>query len=294
MTITDGMPGFHPDVFHTKNGVPYLREAGCQLIGKYETKLSGLDKFFDGFDAELGFQQYLDDPPVKDDAAQLIKFAGQCCYASFGEKRSTNAEAQKYLNHVKQSGHGSVLEHAQYSFFVWGVSRTFSHELVRHRAGVAYSQLSQRFVDGKVLRFIERPEYVDDPELHADFEDSVEMAARRYARRAQRLYDKQLAKDPALYSDDMKKTDLRKRVNQAARACLPNETETWLVFSGNVRAMRHIVEMRAAGPAEIEIRRLTHRLFTCLRAVSPELFSDYQEKVLPDGTVCVDTEWRKV
>lgn len=82
-----------------------------------------------------------DDPLVSDeggDGAQLAKFAGQLCYLSFGAQRTRNSEAAKYLEHIKASGHGSVFEHANYSLLLWGVSRAFTHELVRHRAGFGF------------------------------------------------------------------------------------------------------------------------------------------------------------
>jgi thymidylate synthase (FAD) len=82
-------------------------------------------------------------------------------------------------------------------------------------------------------------------------------------------------------------------VQQTARSLLPNETEAPMVFTGNVRALRHIIEMRADAHAESEIRNLALRLFLCLRAVDPILFGDYELGGLPDGTYTVSTENRK-
>jgi len=84
------------------------------------------------------------------DGAQLAKFAGQLCYLSFGAQRTRNSEAAKYLEHIKASGHGSVFEHVNYSLLLWGVSRAFTHELVRHRAGFGFSQVSQRYIAGRL------------------------------------------------------------------------------------------------------------------------------------------------
>jgi thymidylate synthase (FAD) len=90
--------------------------------------------------------------------------------ASFGPKRTTNDRAERYFANLSSSGHGSVYEHASFSFLCYGISRSTTHEVVRHRAGTAYSQLSQRYVSGKVLRFVERPEYQEVPALNARFQ----------------------------------------------------------------------------------------------------------------------------
>jgi thymidylate synthase (FAD) len=89
------------------------------------------------------------------------------------------------------------------------------------------------------------------------------------------------------------KTDARKKVQQTARSLLPNETEAPMVFTGNVRALRHIIEMRANAHAESEIRNLAVRLFLCLVTADPILFGDYVLDTLPDGTHTVSTEHRK-
>jgi len=270
--------------------VPYLKSPGVALLAAPDVDLSGLANYLQGFDPSLGFQEYLDDPDDLAPAEELIKFAGQACYASLGPKRTWNQEAQRYFTNLLASGHGSVLEHAQFSFFFWGVSRSLTHELVRHRAGFAFSQLSQRYVDGNLLRFVERPEYVNNPALHHRFEESIELAKAAYEARAEQLLDRLAAQFP----DDMPKTERRKRVNQAARSVLPNETETSLVTSANLRAWRHFLEMRCAGPAEVEIRRLAHLVYQFLAPLAPRLFADYTEVTLPDGTTAVDTPYRKV
>jgi thymidylate synthase (FAD) len=218
--------------------------------------------------------------------------AGQACYLSFGPKRTTNAGAAKYFENIKSSGHGSVLEHASFSFLFYGVSRSFTHELVRHRAGTAFSQTSQRYVDGSVLRFVERPEYQEAPDLHARFEAGIDGAAREYAERTDLLLAGQGAGAQLLSGEA--KTDLRKKVQQCARSCLPNEAEAPIVFSANIRALRHTIEMRASAHAELEIREVFLRVFLCLCQAEPILFNDYAVERLPDGTHGVTTRHRKV
>jgi thymidylate synthase (FAD) len=156
---------------------------------------------------------------------------------------------------------------------------------VRHRVGWAYSQVSQRFVDGTTLRFVERPEYVADATLHGWFEEDIDRAAARYGQIAEYLVGKQAAGDQLLQGE--KRRDLRKKVNSCARSRLPNETEAPIIVSCNPRSLRHFIEMRAAGPADIEIRAVALRMFLCAQAIEPTLLSDYDVITLPDGTNAV-------
>lgn len=290
-----GHPGFDSTPQFTDSRVAYLVQPGVVLLARSHFDVTQLGGFLKGFPTELEFDQYIDDVDIGDgeQGADLIKAAGQLCYMSFGPNRTKNDEAQKYINNILSSGHGSVLEHAQYTFLLYGADRSFTHELVRHRTGVAFSQVSQRYVDGHVLRFVERPEYQEDAELHSMFLHRIERATGEYNEIARILTAKQMkGLDPALVSE--KKTEMRKKVNQAARSCLPNETEAPIVFSGNVRAIRHVCEMRAAGAADVPIRDVTTRIFLAMQCIEPTLFADYKLYELPGGTHAVATDWRKV
>ncbi len=289
--VSNGFPTIHSPVSHTKSGTAYLKAPGVVMLAKPQTNLTGLGGFLEGFDPSLGFPAYLQDPTTLPDSSQLCKTAGQACYASFGPRRTTNENAAGYFERLTSAGHGSVLEHASFSFLLYGISRSITHELVRHRAGVGISQVSQRYVSGAVLRFVERPEYQDDRELHALFEQRADRAAVEYEAMAGRLLERQ-EQGAALLDADYK-TDARKKVQQTARSLLPNETEAPMVFTGNVRALRHIIEMRADEHAESEIRNLAIRLLLCLATADPILFSDYQLLTLPDGTYKVATKYRK-
>jgi thymidylate synthase (FAD) len=245
------------------------------MLSKPQVNVQSLGGFLEGFDPELEFPGYIDDPTELPGSSQLCKTAGQLCYASFGPRRTTNDNAAAYFERLTSAGHGSVLEHASFSFLLYGISRSVTHELVRHRAGVGISQVSQRYVSGSVLRFEKR----------------VDRAAAEYEEMAGRLLERQERGDALL--DAEYRTDARKKVQQTARSLLPNETEAPMVFTGNVRALRHIVEMRADEHAESEIRTLAVRLFLCLVRGDPILFSDYQLQSLPDGTQKVTTKYRK-
>ena len=289
--VAGGFPAIHSPVRHTSTGTAYLQSSGVVMLARPQTNVAGLEGFLEGFDPDLGFPGYVNDPTELPDSSQLCKTAGQLCYASFGPRRTTNDNAAAYFERLTSAGHGSVLEHASFSFLLYGISRSVTHELVRHRAGAGFSQISQRYVSGSVLRFVERPEYGEDEALHRLFEDRADRAAAEYAVMADGLLDRQEG-GAAMLSADYK-TDARKKVQQTARSLLPNETEAPMVFTGNVRALRHIIEMRADAHAESEIRNLALRLFLCLHRSDPILFGDYELSTLPDGTYNVSTKHRK-
>jgi len=173
----------------------------------------------------------------------------------------------------------------------YGISRSTSHEWVRHRAGWAYSQLSQRYVSGRVLRFVERPEYQTDAALHDAFEQRIDRAYREYHELAEQLLARQRNGQMILQTDDP--TDRRKKVQQVVRSLLPNETETLLVTTGNARAWRFVLSMRGSPHTETEIRILAVRAFLCLWAADPMLFQDFQIERLDDGTLGLRTEYPK-
>ena len=291
-SVNSGFAVIDTPVHHSPGGVLYLVKPGAALLSRPSVNLVGLAGFLSGFDESLNFPEYLDDPTSLPDGAQLCKIAGQVCYMSFGRGRTFNAQVDRYFNNLKSSGHGSVFEHANFSLLLYGVSRSVTHEIVRHRAGFGFSQLSQRYVSGRMLRFVERPEYSEDKQFHAQFLERIERASSEYATLTNRLLEMQQAGTKILSAEA--RTDLRKKVQQCARSVLPNETEAPIVVTGNARAWRHFIEMRASAHAEIEIRELAVRVFLCLYLTDPVLFSDYTLEQLPDGTYTAKTDFEKV
>jgi len=294
---------FVPTLYATSRGTAYLKEPGVSLVAHtaFDPRaatpfINSYDDTFDAADYENDWTapEYDGDPDASlkiDDGAALCKLAGQLCYLSFGEKRTRNAEAKTYFNNIKAQAHGSVLEHASYSFIIWGIDRACSHELVRHRAGFAYSQLSQRYVSGKTLRFVERPEYQNDERLHFEFESWIDKAREQYDMRAELLLGS-MVNTHDLW-EKFTPTERRKAVNQAARNCLPNETETALVVTGNARAWRHFLEMRGSQHADRPIATVALRVLDVLRQVSPVLFGDYVVGKVGDRED-ISTQYRKV
>jgi thymidylate synthase (FAD) len=229
-------------------------------------------------------------------AAEVVtETAGRTCYMSFQRPRPGGNTA--YLNHIKEVGHGSVFEHAVWTFLLSGLSRSLTHELVRHRAGWAYSQLSQRYVDESVAEYVEPDIIANDPELHSVWHEAVKHAHAAYVKLAELLNTKladPAAAAAAMLPPDADRTTRRKTARQAARSVLPNATETKITVTANARALRHFLEQRGSVHAEPEIRKLANALLEVLVKDSPNLFSDYERVPLPDGTFEIRTQFPKV
>ncbi|HEY1349966.1 MAG TPA: FAD-dependent thymidylate synthase [Ktedonobacteraceae bacterium] len=288
----DGFLHIHTPVQQTPGGTPYLTHPGVVVLTRPQTNLAGLAGFLRGYGKDSPFPEYMQDPTPLPAGSQICKVAGQLCYMSFGRQRSYNADAARYFANLKSSGHGSVFEHASFGLLLYGVSRSVTHELVRHRVGLGFSQQSQRFVSGRMLRFVERPEYALDQELHALFLQRIEHAAAEYTAITERILQRQQAGMQLLSAQA--RIDLRKKVQQTARSLLPNETEAPIVVTGNARAWRHVISMRASAHAETEIRELAVRILLCLALTDPLLFSDYTLQQLPDGTLAAHTDFEKI
>src|SRR4029079_8182062 len=119
------------------------------------------------------------------DGERLAEFAGRLCYMS--QKNPASRATREYLENIKKQGHGSVLEHANYSLLLEGVSRSITHELVRHRAGFAYSQLSQRYVDESEAHFVVPPAVIGDEALEKEWRAQIDQAQKSYVRLVEQL-----------------------------------------------------------------------------------------------------------
>ena len=210
-----------------------------------------------------------------DGGEALVEFAGRACYQSWSKSNPRTATNAGYISHIIEVGHFAVLEHASASFYLTGVSRSCAHELVRHRH-FSFSQLSQRYVPDDDARVVLPPGLEDDPELR-----EIVLAAADASRAA---YLAVLTRLEAKFDDQPNAVLLRKQARQAARAVLPNDTETRIVVTGNYRTWRHFIAMRASEHADIEIRRLAIACLRELAAVAPAVFADFHITLLADGS----------
>lgn len=206
------------------------------------------------------------------DAEKIIEMATRLCYQSF----KTGRKSPDFHRNIIKSGHGSTLEHANWTFIIAGVSRSFTHELVRHRAGFAYSQLSQRYVNSDDVAFIMPPAIQILPQVDQD----VWVGSMVQALDAYRSFTKQLEKRTLdmLKDDPMipDKTTIRKKAREAARSVLPNATETHIAVTANARAWRHFIEMRSASYADAEMRKVAVAIYNVLIKEAPQLFGDFE------------------
>jgi len=252
-----------------------VREPNVYLVGRQKVDMSAIDEFL----VDQGASWKTD---TEVGGEQLAEIAGRVCYMSYGKGRRTNRE---FIEHIVDVGHGSVLEHAVWSFLITGVSRSFTHELIRHRH-FSYSQLSQRYVDESNSNFIEPDVIADDPELHRIWSEAVN------ATRA--AYDQLVAGMEHKFGDVPDKTLRRKLARQAARSVLPNATETKIFVTGNARALRHFIELRGSEHADVEIRKVAVGILEHMQREAPSMFGDYTLVALADGSFATHTEHPKV
>jgi thymidylate synthase (FAD) len=278
-----------------------ITEPSVYLVGRQSIDEAAMAAFL----ADHGVTRWTTDTLVG--AERLVEAAGRVAYMSFAKPRPGGNKA--YIDHLLESGHGSVLEAAVFNLIITGVSRSLSHELVRHRVGFGYSQLSQRFVDESGCAFVVPPALaveVAEARALADrgtfpvgaLTGGAEAGMRWLIlmRLVQEFYadtvDYLLGRDQADSGVGQDKTAARKAAREAARSVLPNETKIFV--TANARALRHFIELRAHPAADAEIRRLAVAVWAVLRDAAPALFSDYQLTDLPDGSQSLSTPHRKV
>lgn len=192
---------------------------------------------------------------------RIVEYAGRVCYMSYNNpaKRTTD----QYIGNILGQKHYSVLEHSNITVLLEGVSRSLTHELVRHRH-LSFSQLSQRYVDESDCSFVIPPAILEDDEAFSMWYEEIKEIPDTYERLSDRLFEKN--------SHIAEKTLRRKVAREAARAILPNCVETKLVVTGNIRAWRGVLELRGSTHAEREIRRLAVDLLKQFKYISESLF----------------------
>lgn len=194
------------------------------------------------------------------DIDTLAEFAGRSCYQSWQRPNPDTATNVGYLRNILSQQHFSVLEHASATFYVQGVSRALTHELVRHRH-LSYSQLSQRFVNED-----REDDLVLPPAAQGDsFAESIHRAAHEQAHSFYRELVDHYTTNKGLP---------RKQAREAARAVLPNQQETKAVITSNLRGWREFILKRNTEAADAEIRLLAQRVLEHLRSIAPHSVQD--------------------
>lgn len=252
-----------------------------ELICRPSVDLDALERYLKTVGGESWLQMRKEQEDGLNPGQLLIEASGRACYKSWEPGLNPNVkkvrkDQAEYFVNLLRSGHGSVLEHANYSFIIWDCSRVFTHELTRHRAGSAFSQESLRFVRIKDMGFripesmeSMRPQIIEILETLEDFQIK---AAEHFG-----------------LDDEGVPFHHKKEMTSAMRRLAPEGLSTMIVWTANIRTLRHVIQMRTDPGAEEELRFVFNKIGEIMKQEAPLLFGDF---VVEDGVW--KTEYRKV
>lgn len=230
-----------------------------------------------------------------DASSALSEFAGRECYQSWKRPNPDTATNAGYLKNIIGQGHLSTFEHGSCSFRISGVSRSLTHELIRHRH-FSYSQLSQRYALVKPENADGTPAFVVAPLFQEGWEfdpsapggtGETQGILERSWSQAVKDYEQLIAIWlPRMLQRGVDPHMARKKVRESARSVLPNMTPTSLVLTGNHRAWRWLLFMRGSIFADAEIRQMAVQLYVELNSLEPALYQDFQIRTI-EGETCL-------
>ena len=216
------------------------------LIARPSLDLEGLTAYLRDVGGESWLGMRIDQGEQPNPGELLVEFAGRACYRSWEPGLNPNVtrirtDQREYLANILRSAHGSVLEHASYSFALRNVSRVLTHEIVRHRAGSAFSQESLRYVRLTDIGFRVPP--------------SLEPMRERVLSIVEQLeeFQRDAAQELGIEEDGVP-FHIKKEVTSALRRLAPIGLSTDIIWTANLRTLRHVIEMRTAPGAEEELR----------------------------------------
>ena len=212
--------------------------------------------------------------PDGEGGENIAVVSGRACYASWSRPNPATADTAGYLRHILEVEHLSVLRHATVTMYIQGVSRSLTHELIRHHVGIDFSQLSQRYVDAKDMDWVLHPTLREHlpPSTVEVWEDHFQLTVYEYERIV-------LGLEAEGYT--------RKQAREAARAILPNMTDTKIVVTANLQAWRNFVQQRATVHADAEIRELAVEVARIMKQGFPHAFQDMEVCEGGDGVTVV-------
>ncbi len=244
------------------------------LIARPSIDLEGMR----GYLREVGGESWLerrlgesgDDASALNAGELLVEFAGRACYRSWEPGLNPNVsrvrtDQREYFANILRSAHGSVLEHANYSFALRNVSRVLTHELIRHRAGSAFSQESLRYVRLTDIGFRVAP--------------ALEPVRERVLQIVEQLeeFQRSAAQELGIEEEGVP-FHVKKEVTSALRRLAPTGLSTDIIWTANARTLRHVIEMRTAEGAEEELRLLFDTIARVVLAEAPGLFQDFSRQ----------------
>jgi thymidylate synthase (FAD) len=254
---------------------------GVELIARPSVDLGALERYLKTVGGESWLAMRREHEEGLNPGQLLIEAAGRACYRSWKEGLNPNVtrvrrDQKEYFLNLLRSAHGSVLEHANYTFILYDVSRIFTHELVRHRSGSAFSQESLRFVRLNDLPF-RIPEVLDP--LRSRMISILE-TLEEFQVSAADFFE---LNEPGVKFHD------KKEITSALRRLAPEGLSTVIFWTANVRTLRHTIQMRTDPGAEEEIRHVFNKIGEIMVQEAPLLFGDF---TVADGAW--QTEFRKV
>lgn len=205
-----------------------------------------------------------------------IEIAGRICYMSFSNKQSPKDNFE-YIRNLIENGHESVLEHVSWSFLISGVSRGFTHQLVRHRVGFSYSQLSQQYYDESNANVVLPNGYMDDGFDKAAWLKAIETAFVAYREIISSFKS----------GVGASKKEKNRDVMTVARSVLPNAVESKIYVTANARALRHFLDVRGGIEGDWEMREVSRLLYEIVSVRAPSIFADFGLVRLADGSLGV-------
>jgi len=244
------------------------------LVARPQVDLKRMKSYLDAAGGANWLSRHLTPTAELNHTELLVEFAGRTCYRSWEPGLNANitrvrSDPRAYLQNILSSGHGSVLEHANYTFVLRDVSRVATHEIVRHRAGAAYSQESLRYVRIVDLRFRLPP--------------ALESIRRECLELVERLETFQVSAARALALDaEGVPFTVKKEVTSALRRLAPMGLSTDIVMTMNLRTLRHVIAMRTAPEAEEEMRFIFSQIGALMIAEAPNVFQDFER--MQDGS----------
>lgn len=206
------------------------------------------------------------------EAEILCSMFAKLCYKSLSMGQNKNVsrirDIQDNLTGCFKTGHGSIFEHISFNFIAANCSRVFTHELVRHRVGMAYSQNSGRYIRSDSI------EVVFDPILEPvknEFQELLEFIEKKY-KEMEHKFD----------LDSMKDFGTKKKITSALRRILPNGQANEIAFTVNLRSLRHLIMLRTSRHAEWEIRVVFEQVYLIMKEKYPLMFFDAKEEIIDD------------
>lgn len=199
---------------------------------------------------------------------KVIAAAAKLCYSAVGiDEIQSNLEdekALKFLNMLMSYGHESPVEHVNFTFAIEGVSRSLTHQLVRHRLA-SYSQQSQRYVRLDQFEYIIPPEIEKDDKARNIFIDAMESSQKAYSNLTEILKEKHI-------KNGMDAAAAEKRAIEDARYVFPNACETKIMATMNARTLMNFFKHRCCNRAQWEIKELADEMLKQVKKIAPILF----------------------